>query len=332
MITNRDPTSMGERRRTRAFLLALANVSLALAAPFSAANDEDTCVVHRVNEEVAELRKRPWLGGELESIERDGRRQIRVAHLLPKGPLAAAGVQVNDVVLAVAGAEVSTPLPPAGVSAGGGLPGLQHGRSVALRLSRNGGERELQVMPLRLPDTALPDALGLKVLRDHGWFSDGEAKFEMTAAADDCLAQYTRDLLLKLRQQAWVGLYHLQILETEEGADLHVLKLYPESPAAAAGVQEGDVILAIDRVDISTMAFRRAGVAIRQILYGGGIQPGRRLHFRLRRGDSELEVELTPPVLRGYPLAMIFGSRLLKTAKIYFYETEPTPSQLRPPN
>jgi S1-C subfamily serine protease len=272
-----------------------------------------------VHEEVTGLRKRPWLGGELEAVENDGR-QMRVAHLLAKGPLAAAGVKVNDVILSVAGAELPTmPLTSTGASAGDGLPGSQHGVPVVLRLRRDGAEQELQVVPSRLPDTALPYALGLKVLRDQGWFRDGEVTSELlSVAADDCLAQDARDRLLKLRQQAWLGIDHLRSLEQEEGTELHVLKLNPEGPLAAAGVLEGDLILAIDRIDFSTMLYRRARVAIRQVL--DGVQPGRPLHLRLRRGDSELEVETTPPVLRGYPLAKRMGARLLSAAKIYFYE------------
>jgi len=252
-----------------------------------------------------------------------------VAHVLPNGPLAAAGVQVNDVVLAVAGTDLSTmALTPAGVSASDGLPGLKHGTPVGLRLRRDGAERELMVVPSRLPNPALPAVLGLKVLRDQGWFRDGDVTTELPEA-DGCLAQEVRALALKLRQHGWLGLDRLQIIETEKGADLHVLKLDPAGPVAAAGFQEGDVILAIDRIDISTMPFRRAGVAIRQIF--DGLRPGRPLHFRLRRGDSEVEIELTPPILRGYPLAGLLGSRLLRTAKIFYDDDVPDPSQLRPP-
>ncbi|HEX9736498.1 MAG TPA: hypothetical protein VGG06_31420 [Thermoanaerobaculia bacterium] len=249
--------------------------------------------------------------------EHDGPRQIRVAHLFPNGPLATAGVKVNDVILAVSGAELSTTsLTPAGVSAGDGLPGLQHGLPVALRTRRDGAEEELQVVPTRLADLALPDALGLKILRDQGWFRDGELTSELTAAADDCLVKAARGLLPDLRQDPWLGLDASHLLETEEGSDYHVRRLYPEGPLAVAGVQEGDVILAIDRIDFSTMPFRRAQVVIRQVL--GGLRPGRSLHLRLRRGDSELEVELTPPILRGYPLVGILGSRLLRRAKIFY--------------
>jgi len=310
---------MAERNHGRAVLVSFALFPLTLTAPLSAANDENPCVVRRVQEEVTELRKRPWLGGELEVSEDDGSRRIRMVHLAPEGPLAAAGAKVNDVILAVAGVELSAiPLSLGGVSAGNGLPGLRQGVPVVLRLRRDGAEQEFQAMPSRLPNTALPDALGLKIVRGQGWFSAGEITAELPAAADDCLAQGARDRLLKLRQQAWLGIDHLQSLEHEEGTELHVLKLDPEGPLAAAGVQEGDLILAVDGIDFSTMLYRRARLAIPQVL--DGLQPGRPLHLRLRRGDSEIEVEVTLPALRGYPLAKRLGSRLLSMAKIYFYE------------
>jgi regulator of sigma E protease len=64
-------------------------------------------------------------------------------------------------------------------------------------------------------------------------------------------------------------------------------------PAAAAGIQPGDVVLSIDGEAVATWT------AMAERIHGS---PGEALRFRLRRGGVEREVEVTPVEHRGLGL------------------------------
>lgn len=75
-------------------------------------------------------------------------------------------------------------------------------------------------------------------------------------------------------------------------------QIEPNSPAAAAGLQVGDVILAIDGANIEDFQDVQRIVAV---------SPGEELDVRLLRGESEVTVQLTPRPRADNPRAGAIG-------------------------
>jgi S1-C subfamily serine protease len=70
-----------------------------------------------------------------------------------------------------------------------------------------------------------------------------------------------------------------------EGADfktLLIFKVRPDSPAAVAGLREGDVLLALDNQPISTITIFKAAQMLQQ--------DGREILVEVRRGTELLQV------------------------------------------
>jgi S1-C subfamily serine protease len=69
------------------------------------------------------------------------------------------------------------------------------------------------------------------------------------------------------------------------GPGVKVDRVMPDTPAQAAGVQPGDLLLAIDGEEIRDLRHYAAILRERS--------PGDRIEIRLTRGDRELELEAT---------------------------------------
>ncbi|WP_341365858.1 PDZ domain-containing protein [Yoonia sp. BS5-3] len=93
-------------------------------------------------------------------------------------------------------------------------------------------------------------------------------------------------------QMAWIGIRHYDV---EDGIVLS--NVHPASPAAQAGLKEGDVIIALN--DIPTI-----DVAAREALFDAA-RPGDRLIFtRLEQPNATLTVGHTDPVTLGITRAL----------------------------
>jgi len=82
----------------------------------------------------------------------------------------------------------------------------------------------------------------------------------------------------------------VQISSTERGGGAHVMAVSPGGPAEAAGIKQGDVIVAIDGKDIS-----KADNPDRELVESmRGKEPDRKVKVRLSRDGKTREVEVTP--------------------------------------
>jgi S1-C subfamily serine protease/dienelactone hydrolase len=78
----------------------------------------------------------------------------------------------------------------------------------------------------------------------------------------------------------------LGILPRRDSGGVVVRFVYPDGPAAAAGIQPGDRIVAIDDAAVATSEELRTAVA--------NLEPKTKTKLRIERGDTTLTLELTP--------------------------------------
>ena len=105
----------------------------------------------------------------------------------------------------------------------------------------------------------------------------GEQTLELTAR----LAALSRPMRLGL-ERAYLG---LQLAEARDGEGAAIERVAPDSPAAAAGLRPGDVVLKINGENLTRASELADAVAERK--------PGDTLTFLIRRQDKEEEVRVT---------------------------------------
>jgi C-terminal processing protease CtpA/Prc len=105
-------------------------------------------------------------------------------------------------------------------------------------------------------------------------------KHACTASTDDCL----KKMQTKMQAKGWLG------VETEETDSGHwaVNKVYLDSPAAQAGFQAGDVLIALNGVEMSKQnkeAYKEAA---------SELGPGSKVTYTIKRegGKKQFEVQL----------------------------------------
>jgi predicted metalloprotease with PDZ domain len=97
--------------------------------------------------------------------------------------------------------------------------------------------------------------------------------------ADLCVTK----MLEKIRQKGWIG---IELDWPEEGGPPTVTRVLPDSPAEAAGLAAGDVLLAMNGLAYSDENAKQVKKAYYKLV------PGDTLVYTVGRGGSEREVEV----------------------------------------
>jgi serine protease Do len=202
---------------------------------------------------------RGWLGVTVQpvtpeiarSFELPGERGALVAQVAPDGPAAQAGIERGDVILAFEGEPIEElrELPRA-------VSRTPVGETVVLEIFRDGQRRSLEVVVGRLDEPIARE----RVARSPG----GAAEFGIEA----------QELTPELRER----------LGVDDPGGVLLSGVEPGSPAAAAGLAPGDVILEVDRRPVESLS------DLARALEGasGAL-------FLIRRGESTLFVPVGPP-------------------------------------
>lgn len=115
----------------------------------------------------------------------------------------------------------------------------------------------------------------------------------MTSSIGDPYTFYYTPEELKRAEENNAGLYHgigVLLQNTTDGF-IEIVRVYPDTPAEAAGVRAGDCILAVDDVEVSGIDGRAYNEAVNMIRGAEATQ----VTLTLRRGEQTLDI----PVTRG---------------------------------
>ena len=176
---------------------------------------------------------RGWLGVSIqkltpelaESMATDGSQGALVAGVTPDSPAAKAGLQPGDVIRRWDGKPIDEPGTLSMLVAGTAV-----GRTVPIEVRRDGKAKDLEVTVAKLADD--------ETASDDGPAHRGKWGLSL------------RDLTPDERRER--GL--------EAGTGVLVMGVAPDSPAAEAGVKQGDVVLQVNRRPVGSMTALRAEV------------------------------------------------------------------------
>ncbi len=119
-------------------------------------------------------------------------------------------------------------------------------------------------------------------------------------STQDCLDHMAN----KMKSSGWVGVE----LDTDVAEGYAVTKVFPGSPAEAAGIQAGDILVALNGVAIShdnedaLMKARKDW------------KPGQNITYSIKRNGSERQVPLTLAAWPADALAKVVGQHMLDHA------------------
>jgi len=201
---------------------------------------------------------RGWLGVVIqritpdltEALELDSDKGALVSKVVPDGPAEKAGVEHGDVVVEFDGKEIESwnDLPRV-------VAGTPVGQKVDLVVLRDGKRKTLAV--------------------EVGAMEEDEAALAAMAEPDEATAEFglrVQDLTPEIAEQ----------LGVEEDAGVLVTNVDPGSPADAAGLRRGDLILEVDRTEVKAVEELQEGLAA----------AGDRSLLLVRRGDATIFVPL----------------------------------------
>ena len=104
-------------------------------------------------------------------------------------------------------------------------------------------------------------------------------KGNCASSGEDCL----KKMQYKLEHQAWLGIEY----DTTENGHWMVTEVVPDSPAAKAGFEKGDVLLAINGVELSKENKKAVKAAFSKL------EPGSEATYVVKRQSGKAKLEAT---------------------------------------
>jgi regulator of sigma E protease len=89
---------------------------------------------------------------------------------------------------------------------------------------------------------------------------------------------------------AWLVLWVLLALNGEAVVIPRIGQVVPDTPAAAAGLLAGDLVLAVDGTPVAAWQDMQKAI---------GLSEGKPIRFRVERGDQRVQVEVVPKMVEG---------------------------------
>jgi C-terminal processing protease CtpA/Prc len=111
----------------------------------------------------------------------------------------------------------------------------------------------------------------------------------------------------KMKNSGWVG---VELDETADEVGMQVTKVMTGTPAEAAGIQIGDVLLAINGIELKEDNEAKLSEA------RGTWKPGADVKWTMRRGDSQRELTITLAPMPADVLARYVGEHMLQHAEV----------------
>lgn len=127
----------------------------------------------------------------------------------------------------------------------------------------------------------------------------GEHGKKCTSTTQECLDHMSA----KMKNSGWVG---LELEPNEELGTLTVVKVVPGSPAAAAGIQPGDVLYSLNGVRMTEDNQEALAKARKEW------KPGQSVTYTIKRNGADREVTLTLAPMPADVLAKWVGHHMLE--------------------
>ena len=124
-----------------------------------------------------------------------------------------------------------------------------------------------------------------------------------TAGTQECLDK----MASHLSNKGWVG---IELDETEEGA-LRITKVVPESPAAEAGLQKGDILLAMNGLALGD---EKNEAKLKEAW--GSLKPGGTVTYKIDRNGSKTKAKITLGNMPTEMVAKYVGKHMMEHASV----------------
>ncbi len=130
------------------------------------------------------------------------------------------------------------------------------------------------------------------------------------AAGDEhgknCTAEATvcvRHMADNLKNRGWIGIE----MDDEDPSGLHrITRVFPDSPALAAGFQVGDLLKALNGIDYAKGKEAVYAEAKKSIV------PGGKVTFTVVRAGADRDIVVTPGELPGHIMAQWIGQHMME--------------------
>ena len=285
----------------RRMLLPLLTGALLLAVPALAADDGDG------GQGYLGVMLQDMSPAMAKALQLDDRSGVLVSDVVEDSPAAASGLQAGDVILAFAGEPLSDH-----ESLTGAVRSRTPGEKVEVTVLRDGKKQTVEVELGERKDAfaRIPGGGGdIEVMLERLGDEDGPFRGFMSGADRGWLGVRVDDL------SAQLGEY----FEVEDGDGALVSVVEEDSPAAAAGLKAGDVIVAVDGREIGgsrdlraaladaepdqevEVTFVRKGKEKRAQVVLGEAPEGAAPHLRFFGGDDEYHIRAPKMMHRHLP-------------------------------
>jgi C-terminal processing protease CtpA/Prc len=124
-----------------------------------------------------------------------------------------------------------------------------------------------------------------------------------TAGTQECLDQ----MAAHMKSRGWVG---LELEPDEATGRMSVLRVVTDSPAQAAGFQEGDVLLALNGVEMSEGNKEKLYAVQKQMA------PGKSVTYTVKRMGSKRDISVTLASMPEEVIARYVGAHMLEHAAV----------------
>lgn len=140
-----------------------------------------------------------------------------------------------------------------------------------------------------------------------GWAGEEHKKivkkdeYKCTMSTQECLNKMTEHL----KQTGWVGIEY----EPQKTGYWKILRVVPESPAEAAGLQPDDVIFAMNGIEFSEKNEKKLKMASKDR------KPGVEITYTVKRGGQDKDISLTLAPMPADVMAGWIGHHMMDHAQ-----------------